>query len=119
MLITMDEEDLERLIDRKIVERENNRKKQVYCDEWKVLRKEIDQYCHDNQSINRSYQTLQNFIYSAIKFTTGVSYVADMTTEQAVVARDTFEFLKQKRLMSELNEKSAGFLKQFNKEIGF
>ncbi|MEY8737149.1 hypothetical protein AB9M75_08005 [Lactobacillus sp. AN1001] len=119
MLITIDDKELEQFIDRKLDERENKSKKPLYCDEWKELREEIDQYCHNGQSINRSYQTLQNFIYSAIKFTTGVSRVADITTEQANIARDTFEFLKQKRIECKLNEKYTDYLKQFNKEANF
>jgi len=115
----MDEKDLKQWIAEEVAKQNNNRKKPLYCDEWKELRKEIDQYCHDNQSINRSYQTLQNFIYSAIKFTTGVSRVAEMTPMEAHIARQTFNFLEQKRRVFELNKKNANFLKDFNKEIGF
>lgn len=63
------------------------------------LRKEIEKYCHDyeDRNNNRSFQTLQNFIYSAIKFVTGVSYLTNMTDSKALIAREVFETLKEKR----------------------
>jgi len=119
MLITIDDKELEQFIDRKLDERESKSKKPLYCDEWKELRKDIDQYCHNSQSLNRSYQTLQNFIYSAIKLTTGISRLTEMTPEKVSIAKETFAFLKQKRIECELNEKPIDYMKQFNKEVNF
>lgn len=119
MLITMDKAELKQWIAEEVAKQNNNRNKQVYCDEWKELRKEIDQYCHNSQSLNRSYQTLQNFIYSAIKLTTGISRLTEMTPEKVSIAKETFAFLKQKRIECELNEKPIDYMKQFNKEVNF
>jgi len=86
-----------------------------------MLRKEISQYCHDNSTAVkcRSYQTMLDFIYSAIRFTTGIRYLTEMTPGKSGIARQTFEFLKQKRIECELNEKHTDYLKQFNKEVNF
>lgn len=99
MIIAIDEKDLKRMINQQVDERLKKSKEPVYCGEWLKLRKEIDKYCHDyeDRNNNRSFQTLQNFIYSAIKFVTEVSYLTDMTDTKAMIAREVFESLAEKR----------------------
>ncbi|KRL84029.1 hypothetical protein [Ligilactobacillus apodemi] len=99
MIITIDEKDLKRMINESVEERLKQAKEPTYCREWLKLRKEIDEYCHSTkyQENNRSYATLQNFIYSAIKFALGISRLSEMTNVEAEVAREVFEFLKEKR----------------------
>lgn len=66
---------------------------------WLELRKDIADYCHltKYQQTNRIFATLQSFIYSAIKFSLGISRLSEMSDAQAVIAREVFEFLKEKR----------------------
>lgn len=64
---------------------------------WIALQKEITTYCHDHQTTNRSFSTQQLFIYSAIKFVTGVSRVDSLTGSQVQVASVLFHDLADKR----------------------
>lgn len=103
MLITIDEKDLKRMIDERVEERLQRAKQPVYCEGWIELRKDIADYCHLTKcdQNNRSFATLQNFIYSAIKFSLGISRLSEMSDAQAVIAREVFEFLKEKRGQAE------------------
>lgn len=100
MIITIDEKDLQRMIDERVEERLQRANQPVYCKGWLELRKDIADYCHltKYKQANRSFATLQSFIYSAIKFSLGISRLSDA---QAVIAREVFEFLKEKRGQAE------------------
>lgn len=103
MIITIDEKDLQRMIDERVEERLQRANEPVYCEGWLELRKDIADYCHltKYKQANRSFATLQNFIYSAIKFALGISRLSEMTDSQAMIAREVFEFLKEKRGQAE------------------
>lgn len=103
MIITIDEKDLQRMIDERVEERLQRANEPVYCEGWLELRKDIADYCHltKYKQTNRSFATLQNFIYSAIKFALGISRLSEMTDSQAMIAREVFEFLKEKRGQAE------------------
>lgn len=103
MIITIDEKDLQRMIDERVEERLQRANQPVYCKGWLELRKDIADYCHltKQKQANRSFATLQSFIYSAIKFSLGISRLSDMSDAQAVIAREVFEFLKEKRGQAE------------------
>lgn len=63
---------------------------------WKHLRHEIHLWIdeHANEKKKRSYATLNTWIYSTIRFTTGVSKVDEMNPKQLEEAYRTWEFLK-------------------------
>ena len=46
MIITIDEKDLQRMIDERVEERLQRANQPVYCKGWLELRKDIADYCH-------------------------------------------------------------------------
>lgn len=72
--------------------------------EWLKLQKEIRDYCCKTGSIGVGYrpykrtpQTVQDFIYGAIRFVTGVHQMKELTGENVLGAYRTFKLLVQLR----------------------
>lgn len=91
----LSEEDIDRIVEKK-VKAVLQKKEKKTCAEWLKLRKEIDTWCHvhGDYSNRRSYQTLQNLIYSTLKFVTGVSRIDEIDESNIWQARDAWNYLK-------------------------
>lgn len=70
-------------------------------DGWLNLREEILSYCRDNNNIAHkdkfyTYESVKQSIYAPIRYILKLSRLDDMTEEQAVIAREVFEYIKNK-----------------------
>lgn len=76
-------------------------------DGWLKLRHEINTYiseemCHRT---HMSHSTCLNAIYSPIKIILGISRIDEMTSEEAAIARDVFNYLRH--MTKVYNQKNA------------
>ncbi|WP_076634866.1 hypothetical protein [Lactiplantibacillus plantarum] len=95
MVIT--EEELSRLIDRRIEERLAATNKRRTCDGWLKLRKEISDYCFEIKDAHDDYiafSGIQGAIYAPIKYALGLRRIDEMTNDQSISARRIFERIK-------------------------
>ena len=92
----LSEEDIDKMVEEKVKEILRSKEKKKVFKGWEQLRDEIDTWCHihTDYSSRRSYQTLQNFIYSTLKFVTGVSRIDEIDESNIRQARDAWEYLK-------------------------
>lgn len=125
-LKVLSEEDINRIVEEKVQAILQSREEKKVCEEWIRLRNEINEWCHENanKQKNRSYQTLQNLIYSTLKFVTGVSRIDEIDENNIDEARRAWEFLEihnplvpqEMKLNDFLTEEQNKFLRNHRKE---
>lgn len=96
----MNEMTIEELIEKKVQEELSKYRTEPrrLSDGWLTLRKQITIYIHENTRENNiSFSGLQEVFYKPIKYILGLKRIDEMTNEQAIVAREIFEFLKNKK----------------------
>lgn len=95
-LTMLSEDDVIKIVKEQLEQATSKNEEEEANKSWKHLRHEIHSWIneHANEKKKRSYATLNSLIYSTIRFTTGVSKVDEMNSEQLEEAYRTWEFLK-------------------------
>ncbi|AYM03608.1 hypothetical protein D8911_11670 [Levilactobacillus brevis] len=92
----VNEDELIRLVEVGVKARLEVEKRPKVSRGWRVLRKEISEYC--DQTCQKweepAYSGVQNAIYTPIRYALRVNRIDEITDEQAKSARRIFEFIK-------------------------
>lgn len=75
----------------------SKRKEPKISPDWRKLSKEIEQYSMlGKKQLGVGYQSVHNAIFYPIKFVLRLKNINDMTADQVPIAREIFEFIKEK-----------------------